>query len=109
MDAWKMRRQRAAINPPLAIISRYVGRFLLGIPGAACGKRRLGIFQTQLHLVAIKLLGPPAELCTLELLEQVAKLIVLGERGIALAGEPDYQRTQSIKLVGCSVSRHAID
>jgi hypothetical protein len=107
--AWKIGRQRTAIDPSLALIGDCgpVGRFLLLAPGVERGERRLDIFQPQLHLVAVKLLGAPAELRTLKLLEQVTKLIVLGRRGIALAGEPDHQRTQSIEFVGCSVSRHA--
>ena len=107
MDAWKMRGQRTTVDPQLALIPGRVGRFLLIAPSVPCGERGLDIFQPQLHLVAIKLLGAPAELRALELLEQVAKLIVLGDRGIALACEPDHQRLQGIDLVGCSIDCHA--
>jgi hypothetical protein len=75
-----MRRQRAAVDASLlALIRRLVDcallvLFLFGVP---FGERGLDILQRQLHLVAIKPFGPLAELRTLELLQQMAKLVVL--------------------------------
>ena len=55
---------------PLALISRLTGRFRPVVSSILRGERGLDIFQRQLHLVAIKLLGSAAELCALELLQQ---------------------------------------
>ena len=87
MNVGKMRRQRAAVDAPrLALVRRLVGcallvLFLFGIP---FGERGLDILQRQLHLVAIKPLGPLSELRTLELLQEMAKLIVLLRKPAAL-------------------------
>jgi hypothetical protein len=87
MNAGKMRRQSATIDAPLlALIRRLVGcvvwllLFLFGVP---VGERCLDIFQRQLHLIAIKPFGPLSKLRTLELLQQVAKLIVLLRKPLA--------------------------
>jgi len=112
-----MRRQRTAIGLlPLALISRLTSRFHHVVSGVLRGKRGLDILQRQLHLVAIKLLGSPAELCALKLLQQVAEWIVLfGDAptfrngGITLAREPAHQRAQNIDLIRSWVNRHADD
>src|SRR6476661_2674372 len=42
------------------------------------------LFQCQLHLIAIKLLGPLTKLSTLKLLQQMSKLIILLRQSAAL-------------------------
>jgi hypothetical protein len=54
-------------------------------------RARSRILQRQLHLVAIKPFGPLAELRTLELLQQMAKLVVL-------LGQPSAFRNGRIAL-----------
>ena len=82
-----MRRQRTAVAAPLlALIRRLVGcavllLFLFRVSVGECG---LDIFQRQLHLIAIKPLGPLTKLRTLELLQQMSKLIVLLRQSAAL-------------------------
>ena len=78
------------------------------------GDRRLDILQRQLHLLAIKPFGPPAELRTLKLLQQMAKPIVLlrhapafFNRRVALARQLAHQRPQGIEIIRESIDRHA--
>jgi hypothetical protein len=87
MNVGKMRRQRAAVGMPLlALTRRLVGcaALVLFLFWVSCGERGLDIFQRQLHLIAIKSFGPLSELRTLELLQQMAKLIVLLRQPAAL-------------------------
>jgi hypothetical protein len=118
MNMGKMRRQRAAVDTPLlALIRRLVGcAVLLRFFRVPVGERCLDIFQRQLHLIVVKLFGPPAELCTLKLLQQMAELIVLlrqppalrnGE--VSLAHELAHQRPQGIDIIRKSVDRHDED
>ena len=57
----------------------------------------LDIFQRQLHLITIKSLGPLSELRTLELLQQMTKLIVL-------LGQPAAFRNGRVTLARSLVS-----
>src|ERR1039458_9837591 len=90
MNVGKMRRQRAAVGAPLlALIRRLVGCIVLvfSLFRFSGRERGLDIFQRQLHLIAIKPFGPLAELRTLELLQQMAKLVVLLREPAALIPE----------------------
>ncbi len=117
MDAGKMRRQRTAVDAPLlALVRRLVGRvvLLLFLFGVAVGERGLDILERQLHLIAIKPLRPLAKLRTLELLQQMAELIVLLRQptalrngDVALACQLAHQRPQGIEIIRQSVDRHA--
>jgi hypothetical protein len=116
MNVGKMRWQRAAIGAPLLALIRW----LVGCAGLAlflfcvsCGERGLDIFQRQLHLIAIKPFGPLAELRTLELLQQMAKLLVLlGQPAafrngrITLARQLVHQSPQGIEIIRKSVDQH---
>ena len=69
------------------LIRRLVGCVVLLLPflfSVPLGERGLDILQRQLHLIAIKPFGPLSELRTLELLQQMAKLIVLLRQPLAL-------------------------
>jgi hypothetical protein len=117
MHAGEMRRQRATIDPPLVVlVGQLVGRavLLLLVVIVTIGERGLDIFQRQLHLIAIKPFGPPAELRALKLPQQMAQLVVLVRQlaalrngDIALARQLAYQRPQDIDVVRKSIDRHA--
>jgi hypothetical protein len=88
MNKGKMRRQRAAVDAPLlALIRRLVGwvvLLLFFLFSVAFGERGLDVLQRQLHLIAIKPFGPLSELRTLELLQEMTKLVVLLRKPAAL-------------------------
>jgi hypothetical protein len=86
MNMWKMFRKCAAVAAPLlTLIHWFVGRaVLLRLFRISVGKCGLYIFQCQLHLIAIKLLRPLTKLSALELLQQMAKLIILLDRSPAV-------------------------
>ena len=112
-----MRRQRTAVDAPLlALVRRLVGRvvLLLFLFDVAAGERGLDILERQLHLIAIEPLRPLAKLGTLELLQQMAELIVLLRQptalrngDVALACQLAHQRPQGIEIIRQSVDRHA--
>jgi hypothetical protein len=86
MNMRKMFRQRAAVAAPLLTLIRwFVGVVvLLRLFRISVGKCGLYIFQCQLHLIAIKLFGPLTKMSTLELLQQMSKLIILLDQSPAL-------------------------
>jgi hypothetical protein len=115
MNMGKMRRQRTAVAASLLTLIRWFvgGAFLLRLFRIAVGKCGLDIFQCQLHLIAIKLLGALTKLSTLELLQQMPKLIILLGQSpalrngrVTLARQLAHQSPQAIKIVW-SVDRHA--
>jgi hypothetical protein len=71
MNMRKMFRQCTAVATPLFTLIRWLvgGVVLLRLFRISVGKCGLDIFQCQLHLIAIKLLGPLTKMCTLELLQ----------------------------------------
>jgi hypothetical protein len=118
MNMRKMRRQRTAVDASLLTLIRwFVGcAILLRLFRISVGKCGLDIFQCQLHLIAIKLFGPLTKLSTLELLQQMSKLIILlrqppalGNGRVALARQLAHQSPQGIEIVCSSVDRHARD
>jgi hypothetical protein len=77
------------------------------------GERCLDILQRQLHLLAIKLFGPPAKLRALELPQEMVKPIVLLphapaflNRRVALARQRTHQRPQGVEIIGKVIDRH---
>jgi hypothetical protein len=67
-------------------------------------------------LIAIKLFGPLTKLSTLELLQQMSKLIILLHQPpalrngrVTLARQLAYQSPQGIEIVWSSVDRHTRD
>jgi len=115
MNMRKMCRQRAAVAASLLTLIRWFvgGAVLLRLFRISVGKCGLDIFQCQLHLIAIKLLGPLTKLSTLELLQQMSKLIILIGQSpalrngrVTLARQLAHQSPQGIKIVWKSVDRH---
>jgi len=116
MNMGKMCRQRAAVAASLLTLIRWFvgGAVLLRLFRISVGKRGLDVFQCQLHLIAIKLFGPLTKLSTLELLQQMAKLIILLDQSpalrngrVTLARQLAHQSPQGIKIVWRSVDRYA--
>ncbi len=115
MNMRKMCRQRAAVAASLLTLIRWFagGAVLLRLFRISVGKCGLDILQCQLHLIAIKLLGPLTKLSTLELLQQMSKLIILIDQSpalrngrVTLARQLAHQSPQGIKIVWKSVDRH---
>ena len=115
VDARKMSRQRSAVGATLLPvgIGRGFRRVLLVLLRILLGNRCLDILQRQLHLLAVKLFGPPAKLRALELPQQVVKPIVLLphapaflNRRIALARQRAHQRPQGLEIIRKGIDRH---
>jgi hypothetical protein len=111
---------RSAASPVemslVALVRRPVGGAVLlpFVVIVTIGERGLDVFQRQLHLIAIKPFGPLAELGALELLQQMAQLVVLVRQptalrhgDVALARQLAHQRPQGIDVVRKSIDRHA--
>ena len=112
MHAWKMRRQRSPIGLPLLLRSFFYWRRLV-LFGSLRRHRRLEILNCQLQLFRVKTFGLAAELGTPELLQQMAKPIVLLRHAlafcncrIALAGKLRHQFSQAIEIIVESIHRH---
>ena len=74
------RGKRSAIGAALFAARLCGDRVLLVVVGLVCGNGLLDIFERQTQLIGIELLRAPAELRTLQLAEQMAQAIELGER-----------------------------
>ena len=75
-----MERKRTAIDAALRGPHACRRRVLLVVFGFLGGDGLLDIFERQTQLIGIELLRAPAELRTLQLAEQMAQAIELGER-----------------------------
>jgi hypothetical protein len=115
MDAGKMCRQRATVRPSRPLRVSHLVRSLLLLLGRRIlfGNRGLDIFERELHLVAIEPLRPLPELRTLQLLQEMTKLVVLFrqpaallDQCIALTREPAHHSPQAIEIIGKRIDRH---
>jgi hypothetical protein len=114
MDVGKMCGERSAVGPSRPLRVRRLVRRLLLLPGRILfGNRGLDILQRELHLVAIEPLRPRPELCTLQLLQEMTKLVVLFrqpaallDQCIALTREPAHQSPQTIEIIRKRIDRH---
>ena len=109
-------RGRCAGSDPRLVFRFFFGASSIGAVlscSAASAATRLEILNCQLQLLRIKTFGLAAELGTTELLQQMAKPIVLLHHPlafckcrIALAGELSHQSSQAIEIIGESIDRH---
>src|SRR5712691_2994527 len=106
--------ERSAVGPSRPLRVRRLVRRLLLLPGRILfGNRGLDILQRELHRVAIEPLRPRPELCTLQLLQEMTKLVVLFrqpaallDQCIALTREPAHQGPQTIEIIRKRIDRH---
>jgi hypothetical protein len=104
LDARQLRRQRgAAVGAPPALWRRQL-RFALCRPGGVVRHRLLEVFEGELQLVGIELLGAPAKL---QLVRQIPQPIVLlgqsvalGQRRIAFGDHAAQQAAQRFDVLG---------
>jgi hypothetical protein len=82
VDARQMERKRTAIDAALRGPHACCRRVLLVVFGFLGGDGLLDIFERQKQLIGIELLRAPAKLRTLQLPEQMAQPIELGERPV---------------------------
>jgi hypothetical protein len=84
IHARQMGGKRAAIGAALFATRPCGRRVLLVVGGLVCGNGLLDILECQKHLLGIELLRTPAELCTLQLAQEMPQAIDLRKRTVAL-------------------------
>lgn len=98
LDAWQVRRQRAAVGPTSCCTRLALGWVLLLRRRLARRRFLLGILQRKLQLIFGQALGPPPEAMTLELPDDLAQPLALDPLG-------DQHRLEQAGIVGKSISR----
>ena len=107
-----MGRQRSAVGA--AFLRSGLGGFrrvLLVLLRFLLGDRRLDILQRQLHLLVIKLFGPPPKLRALKLPQEVVQPIVLRQRRslfnrrVALATSAVTSALQGVEIIREGIDR----